>query len=148
MALASARLILRTTTGFMRRSFLLRFRSVILRCERSEPRRMTGTAVHPSRRALGAQAQDAGGRLSITQLHGDAREQRLIGLAVGHRDAGVARALDAAVERDPLVIAPQVLLRRENLEGLVFRLPDFVDLQDEIGLVVALLRLVRLEQID
>src|SRR6185437_9826447 len=81
-------------------------------------------------------------------LGDDAREQGLIGLAVGHRDAGVARSLDAAVERDAFVIVPKVLLRGEDLERLVLGLPDIIDLEDEIWLVVALLGLVRLEQID
>ena len=36
--------------------------------------------------------------------------------------------------------------RREDLEGLVFLLPDLVDFQDEVGPVVAHFRLVRLEQ--
>ncbi len=98
MALGSARLMLRTTTGF------------------------------------------------IVRISSTRREQPLIGLAIGHRHAGVARALDAAVERDAFVIAPQVLLRGENLERLVFLLPHLVDLQDEVGLVVAHFRLVRLEQ--
>ena len=41
-----------------------------------------------------------------------------------------------------------MLLRREDLEGLVFGFPHLIDLEDEIGLEVAHFRLVRLEQID
>ena len=39
-----------------------------------------------------------------------------------------------------------MLLRGEDLERLVFLLPHLVDLEDEVGLVVAHFRLVRLEQ--
>ncbi len=41
-----------------------------------------------------------------------------------------------------------MLLRREDLEGLALRLPDLVDVQDDVRLEIALLGLVRLEQED
>ena len=85
-------------------------------------------------------------QVSKYQLRLHRREQPLIGLAIGHRHAGVARALHAAVERDAFVIGPQVLLRGQDLEGFVFLLPHFVDLEDQVGLVVAHLRLMRFEQ--
>ena len=77
-------------------------------------------------------------------LHG--REQPLICLTIGHWHARVAVALDTSIERNALVVGPQVLLCSENLKGLVFQLPHLVDFENEVGLVVTHFRLVRLEQ--
>ena len=72
----------------------------------------------------------------------------LISLAVGHGAPGISAALHATVQGDAGVVVPKVLLGREDLEGPALRLPDIVDVEDQVWLVVALLGLVRLEQED
>ena len=59
---------------------------------------------------------------------------------------GIPAALHAAVQGDAGVVFPEVLLRGQDLEGAALRLPDVVDVEDHVRLVVALLGLVRLEQ--
>ncbi len=61
-------------------------------------------------------------------------------LAVGHALAGIAPALHAAVERHAGVIFPEVLLRRQHLEGLALLLHTSSILRITVGFEVALLR--------
>src|SRR3954451_24808430 len=61
------------------------------------------------------------------QSHG---KEALVGLAICHRPPAIAATLGAAIERHPLVIGPQMLLRPEHLEGFVLRLPNLIDVED------------------
>jgi len=54
--------------------------------------------------------------------------------------------MHAALQRDARVVVPQVLLRGHQLEGLALLLPHLRDVEQHLGLPVALLGLVRLEQ--
>src|SRR5436309_5065415 len=60
------------------------------------------------------------------------RKEALVGLAISHRTSGIAPALRAAIERHTFVIGPRMLLRREHLECLVLRLPNLVDVEDNL----------------
>lgn len=92
-----------------------------------------GTICHPCLRAgqdgkWRSERSAAAGRrnLSCKRLH-DLRKKPLVSFSISHAPTGVAAALHAPVQCDTRVIFPKVLLRCENLEGLVLRFPHLVD---------------------
>src|SRR5271156_7134462 len=76
------------------------------------------------------------------------RKHRLIALAIGNFLVGVARGLRAALQSDPGVILPEMLLARHALDRRALLLPDGGYVEQHVGFPAALLGLMRLEQKD
>src|SRR5690606_24595458 len=80
------------------------------------------------------------------QIIGDTRVNTLKGFGVLAFLIGIAGCLRTALQSNPGVVLPQVLLRAHDLKRLVFLFPDRRDIQEGFRLPLALLRLMRLEQ--
>src|SRR6185503_9358064 len=74
------------------------------------------------------------------------RKDVLVAFAVGDFLVRVTRRLRPALQGDPRVVFPQVLLARHALDGSALLVPHGRDVEKHGGLPVALLGLMRLEQ--
>src|SRR5579883_1064007 len=76
------------------------------------------------------------------------REDGFVSLAIGDLLIRIAGRLDAALLGDPGIVFPKMLLTRHALDRRALLLPDRRDVEKNVRLPGALLRLVRLEQED